>query len=153
MNSQDLLTCLGMLLTLFGLLISLFSIHLGTWIGQLSVLRTKWDINFGSRDERISARREVKYELKGLYTHVPFLLTAVVWSFALSVVIFAHCHWSIIESQVPNGFASLFFGFFVVMLVLTAYLLFRGASIGRYIKNQIAEEQKSTDAGEQQACV
>jgi hypothetical protein len=141
MTPEMLITCLGTLLTLFGLLISLFSIHLGTWLGQLTSLKTKWELNAGSREESIAARREVRYELKGLYTHVPFLLTFIIVGFALGVLWFAWTNWSLIVDKTPLGFAVLFFGFFVVMFCVTIYLLIRGAVIGRDLRQRIDAEQ------------
>lgn len=130
-----------MLLTLFGLLISLFSIHLGAWLGQLTSLRSKWDLNQGSTSEKKGARREVKYELKGIFTHVPFLLTSVVVLFASGVLYLAICNWNALSNKTPQGFGVLFFGFFAIMILVTLYLLIRGWLIGRSLQNEIKSDE------------
>jgi hypothetical protein len=42
----------------FGLLINLVSVPLGNWLAKLQALRTKWNINSGSDDKEVAARRD-----------------------------------------------------------------------------------------------
>jgi len=140
MKPELFLSLLGIILTLFGLLISLFSIHLGTWLSELISLKTKWELNIGTKDSSVSARREVKYSVKGIYTHVPFLLSGVIALFGIGVLFFASVHWETFSPHIPSGFDLLFFGFFILMLLTMFYLLLRGLVIGSNLKKEIDKE-------------
>jgi hypothetical protein len=137
MHLDSYLTLLGTLLTLFGLLISLFSIHLGTWLGQLTSLSVKFSLNEGSSAEHAAARREVRYELAGIFNFVPYLLTAVILSFELGVFGF-YCRFNgLFSAEVPVEFSWLFIAFFAAMGALTLLLLVWGTVKGLVLRSKL----------------
>jgi len=127
----------GSLMSLFGLLVSLFSIHLGNWLAKLQALRTKWDINSGSGDKELAARRECRYGLVELYNWQPFVMTAIIAGFGLAVLDFFNQVRTAEKIVYPGGFAVLYNVFFIIMIVLQLFLLGYGWRIGSKLKRDI----------------
>jgi hypothetical protein len=88
MEATTLTSLSGSLMSLFGLLVSLFAVHLGNWLAKLQALRTKWNVNSGSDDKEVAARRECRYGFVELYNWQPFVMTAIIAGFGLAVVYF-----------------------------------------------------------------
>jgi hypothetical protein len=125
-------------MSLFGLLVSLFSVHLGNWLAKLQALRTKWNINNGSDDKEVAARRECRYGLVELYNWQPFVMTVIIAGFGLAVVYFFNDVRTKAGVAFPSIFVWVYNGFFVVMLVLQIFLLVSGWHVGKEMKAKIA---------------
>jgi hypothetical protein len=128
----------GSLMSLFGLLVSLFSVHLGNWLAKLQALRTKWNINSGSDDKEVAARRECRYGLVELYNWQPFVMTIIIVGFGLAVVYFFNDVRATANVAFPSIFVWVYNCFFVIMVLLQVILLFGGWRVGQDLKAKIA---------------
>ncbi|OJY72102.1 MULTISPECIES: hypothetical protein [unclassified Rhizobium] len=137
MEPTTLISLSGSLMGLFGLLVSLFSIHLGNWLSKLQGLRTKWDINNGSDDKEIAARRECRYTMAEVYNWQPFVMTVIILAFGAAVLYFFNDVRHANTVVFPSIFVYLYNGFFGIMFVLQAFLLLNGWSVGQGLKNDI----------------
>lgn len=126
MEPTALASLAGSLMSLFGLLVSLFSVHLGNWLSRIQGLRTKWNLNNGSGEKELAARREVRYTLAELYTWQPLVMTIVLILFAGGVVFFFDDVMVSQAVQFPSIFPILYNGFFAVMVALQVLLLVLG---------------------------
>lgn len=138
MEPTTLTSLSGSLMSLFGLLVSLFSVHLGNWLSKLQALWTKWDINSGSDDKEVAARRECRYTFAELYNWQPFVMTVIIAGFGLGVLFF---FWDVVTTknvQFPSIFVVLYTGFFVIMIVLQGFLLWSGYDVGERLKAALA---------------
>jgi hypothetical protein len=138
MEATTLTSLSGSLMSLFGLLVSLFSVHLGNWLSKLQALRTKWNINSGSDDKEVAARRECRYDIVELYNWQPFVMTAIIAGFGIAVVYFFNDVRATAGVTFPSIFVCLYNGFFIIMLILQVFLLFSGWSVGKNMKAKIA---------------
>lgn len=138
MEPATLVSLAGSLMTLFGLLVSLFSIHLGNWLAKMQALRTKWDINSGTNDTAVSARRECRYGLVELFNWQPFVMTGIIALFGYGVLDFFNTVRTARSVSFPAGYVTIYNGFFVIMLVLQVFLLVYGFSVGWRLKKDIA---------------
>jgi hypothetical protein len=128
---------IGLYLTLAGLLGTFFYVHLSGWLQDLLKLHSKWDINKLATDEgQKSALRECRFELKGLFNHVPF--TA---AFIVSMFIFVLSKDAVeLLSQAPNDMLANRLGnmltwFLWFYYILTGYLLLHGIFLGFKIRS------------------
>jgi hypothetical protein len=138
MEPTTLTSLSGSLMSLFGLLVSLFSIHLGNWLSKLQGLRTKWDLNSGSDEKELAARRECRYTLKELYNWQPLVMTIIIASFGVGVLIFFNDVRTSAAIEFPGIFVYLYNGFFIIMLCLQIGLLFGGYVVGHNLKKDVA---------------
>jgi hypothetical protein len=127
----------GSLMSLFGILISLFSIHLGNWLSKFQGLRTKWDINDGSDEKELSARRECRYTLKELYNWQPLVMTIIIAGFGVGVMIFFNDVRISAKVEFPGIFVYLYNGFFIIMLCLQFGLLIGGYAVGHNLNRDV----------------
>jgi len=139
MEPTTLTTLSGSLMTLFGLLVSLFSVHLGNWLARLQALRTKWNVNNGTDDKEVAARRECRYGFVELYNWQPFVMTAIIAGFGIAVVYFFNDVRITSKVTFPGIFVLIFNGFFMIMLILQLFLLYSGWSVGREMKTAIGK--------------
>ncbi|MDC7675183.1 hypothetical protein [Asticcacaulis machinosus] len=142
MEPTTLTSLAGSLMSLFGVLVSLFSVHLGNWLAKLQGLRTKWDMNNGSDEKEISARRECRYTMAEIYTWQPFIMTVIILGFAIGVIYFFHdvsCHLKVVF---PSIFVPLYYSFFGIMIVLELFLLYSGWQLGRALTADIKAQFK-----------
>jgi len=137
MEATTLVSLAGSLMTLFGLLVSLFSIHLGNWLAKMQALRTKWDINSGTDDKAVAARRECRYGLVELFNWQPFVMTAIIAAFGIGVLDFFNTVRTSENVQFPAGYVTIYNGFFVVMLILQVFLLLYGLFVGWGLRKDI----------------
>jgi hypothetical protein len=137
MEPTTLTSLSGSLMSLFGLLVSLFSVHLGNWLSKLQALRTKWDINSGSDDKERAARRECRYGFVELYNWQPFVMTAIIAVFGLSVLYFFNDVRSALSVIFPSIFIWIYNGFFAIMILLQFFLLHSGWTVGERLKADI----------------
>jgi hypothetical protein len=138
MEPTTLTSLSGSLMSLFGLLVSLFAVHLGNWLAKLQGLRTKWDINSGSDDKEVAARRECRYAMAEIYNWQPFIMTTIILCFGAAVVYFFNEVRSASGVAFPGIFVGLYNSFFVIVLVLQIFLLINGWRVGRDMKSRIA---------------
>jgi len=137
MEATTLVSLAGSLMTLFGLLVSLFSIHLGNWLAKMQALRTKWDINSGTDDKAVAARRECRYGLVELFNWQPFVMTAIIAAFGIGVLDFFNTVRTSENVRFPAGYVTIYNGFFVVMLILQVFLLLYGLFVGWGLRKDI----------------
>jgi len=138
MEPTTLTSLSGSLMSLFGLLVSLFAVHLGNWLAKLQGLRTKWDINSGSDDKEIAARRECRYVMVEVYNWQPFVMTAIIMCFGIAVVYFFNDIRLASGVAFPGIFVWVYNGFFIIMFALQLFLLANGWRVGQDMKAKIA---------------
>lgn len=129
----------GSLMSLFGLLVSLFAVHLGNWLAKLQGLRTKWEINSGSDEKEVAARRECRYAMVEIYNWQPFVMTIIILCFGGAVVYFFNDIRVAAKVAFPGIFVWVFNSFFVIVLLLQVILLINGWCVGREMKAKIAK--------------
>lgn len=137
MEPATLTSLSGALMTLFGLLVSLFAVQLGNWLSKLQALRTKWNINSGSDDKEVAARRECRYGLVELYNWQPLVMTVIIAVFGLAVVYFFNDVRRTAGVTFPGIFVWVYNAFFIIMLLLQFFLLYSGWRVGSELKNNI----------------
>lgn len=138
MEPATLTSLSGSLMSLFGLLVSLFAVHLGNWLAKLQGVRTKWDINSGSDDKEVAARRECRYAMAEIYNWQPFIMTIIILCFGAAVVYFFNDVRSASGLAFPSIFVWVYNSFFVIVLVLQIFLLVNGWLVGHDMKSRIA---------------
>lgn len=137
MEPTTLTSLSGSLMSLFGLLVSLFAVHLGNWLAKLQGIRTKWDINDGSDDKEVAVRRECRYAMAEAYTWQPFVMTPIILCFGAAVVYFFNDVRTTSGVTFPGIFIWVYNSFFVIVLVLQAFLLVNGWRLGESLKQDI----------------
>lgn len=140
MEPTTLTSLSGSLMSLFGLVVSLFSVHLGNWLSKLQGLRTRWDINSGSDDKEVAARRECRYVMAEVYTWQPFVMTLILMSFCGSVLYFFNDVRNSSGVVYPSIFVFIYKSFFIIMFVLQAVLLISGWRVGQGLKQEIDKQ-------------
>ncbi len=130
---------IGLYLTLLGLLGTFFYVHLGGWLQDMLKLYAKWNINKPGTDAaQITGKRECRFELEGLFNHIPVLAAIIVGLFIC--VLFKDAN--DLLAQAPNDalaarLTSVFNIFVLSYYVLTAYLLFHGLVLGFKMKYEM----------------
>ena len=140
MEATTLVSLAGSLMTLFGLLVSLFSIHLGNWLAKMQALRTKWDVNVGSDEKAVAARRECRYALVELFNWQPFVMTVIIAGFGLAVLDFFNTVRTAKAVAFPAGYVTIYNAFFWIMIVLQVFLLLYGLTVGWRLKQDIDKQ-------------
>ncbi len=138
MEPTTLTSLSGSLMSLFGLLVSLFAVHLGNWLAKLQGLRTKWEINSGSDDKEVAARRECRYVMAEVYNWQPFVMTGIIMVFGIAVVYFFNDIRLASGVAFPGIFVWVYNGFFIIMFILQIFLLASGWCVGQDMKTKIA---------------
>ncbi|WP_137179214.1 hypothetical protein [Roseomonas sp. AR75] len=142
LEATTLVSLAGSLMTLFGLLVSLFSIHLGNWLSKLQALRTKWDINDGSDDKEVAARRECRYGFVELFNWQPMVMTFIIAGFGFTVLHFFNAVRIDQNVSFPGNYVTIYNAFFVIMLVLQIVLLVWGLFVGFRLRRDINNKFK-----------
>ena len=140
MEAATLVSLAGSLMSLFGLLVSLFSIHLGNWLAKMQALRTKWDVNVGSDEKAVAARRECRYGLVELFNWQPFVMTVIIAGFGLAVLDFFNTVRAANKVAFPGGYVTIYNGFFGIMIALQIFLLLHGLRVGWGLKQDIEKQ-------------
>jgi len=130
---------IGLYLTLAGLLGTFFYVHLSNWLQSLLRLQAKWQVNKrGTDTEQRSAIRECRFELKGLFNHIPIVVALGISGFigllsrdALDML-----------SEVPGDalaqrLTSILCAFLWLYFLLTLYLLIHGFVLGAIMNHQM----------------
>jgi hypothetical protein len=139
MTNSTILTTIGLYLTLIGLLTSFFYIHLSNWLRDLFRLKAKWEINQHKTDpQQITAIRECRFELKGLYNHLPVLISIVISAFVTMVYYSARVLLlTVSQDPVSQQLAIILYIFFGIFIILTLYLLIHGYILGYYLSKKL----------------
>ncbi len=96
-----------------------------------------WDINGGSDPKDVSARRECRYGFIELYNWQPFVMTAIIAGFGLAVLYFFNDLRISRQVVFPSIFVDLYFGFFIVLILLQLFLLRSGWKVGETLKEEL----------------
>ena len=128
---------IGLYFTLAGLLGTFFYVHLSSWLQNLLKLQAKWNVNrLGTDEAQKSAIRECRFELKGLFNHIPVLVALIV-----SIFIFVLSKDALeLLSQAPKDMLAYRLGYMLTCFLwlyytLTGYLLLHGIVLGFTIRN------------------
>lgn len=133
-------TVLGLFLTLISLLGTFFYVHLSNWYRDMLSLRDKWDLNSRvNLEEEKQARRECRYEIRGLYNFVTLTVTLVISAFIFLVTILSALI-LIPELRVDPLAVHLCIAltaFVITYVTFTTFFLVQGYRIGRSLRQQI----------------
>lgn len=134
------LNLIGLLLTLVSLLGTFFYIHLSTWFSKTMELKLNYEQNKrGNNEEQKQALRDCRFQLLGVYNHVPALVFFVISLFIGVVVVISASY--LIPNYAKNDVArSLFWAgctFTFIYISLSLYFLLRGYKIGRYLDKEL----------------
>jgi hypothetical protein len=133
-------TVIGMCLTLTSLLGTYFYVHLSNWLRDMLKLKAKWDINKkGSDVDQIKAQWECKIEIKGLFNHIPIMISLIISAFIWFVCVRSLV---LLAAAPTESLAQLLSMIIIIFLVLytllTMYFLIHGMIIGFKMKKQMA---------------
>lgn len=132
MVDSNIYSVIGIFLTLIGLMGTFFYIHLSNWLQELLKLNSKWEQNKPGTDaSQMSAKRECKYELRGLFNHVPILISCMITTF--SIIVWRNSSFLLDKFQ-SDTISSLLHTaldlYMYIYLALTTYILLHGYIIG-----------------------
>ena len=130
---------IGIYLTLTGLLGTFFYIHRSNWLRDFLRLKAKWDNNKRGTDaQQKTAIRECRFELKGLFNHIPFVVSFVLSAFIWLLYTNAKGLLSGAPTDALAGQLIDMLSIFVwTYYLLTAYFLVHGLILGVILNRQI----------------
>ena len=128
-------------LSLIGILGTFFYIHLSGWLQNLFMLKAKVQINKLQTDaDQSKAIRECKYEIKGLLTHIPFLIAVIISLFIGLLWKDSSYLLSTNSDDLALHLRVILDVFIVVYFTLTSYLLLHGYLLGFWIWRTIKKK-------------
>lgn len=139
MLDSKVISTIGIYLTLTGLLGTFFYVHLSNWLRDLFRLHAKWENNHLLTDDgQKSAIRECRFEIKGLFNHVPLLTTLVISGFIW--LLFSNAK-ELLSGASSDVLASQIFEmlsvFIWIFYLLAGYFLIHGYFLGISINKQL----------------
>ena len=137
MLDANALAVIGLYFTLAGLLGTFFYVHLSSWLQDLLRLKAKWEVNrLGTDDAQRAAIRECRFEIKGLYNHIPFTVALAMSSFIGILAFDTRGILATTTDPLAGRLQNMLTMFSLLYFAISVYLLGHGLYIGRWIANE-----------------